>query len=149
MSYDSTKDTQDHIKTVRHFMSVVIMNLSDRRNLHDRSKLESPEKEMYDEFTPRLRELTYGSDKYKATLKEMGAALKHHYENNTHHPEHFANGINGMSLLNLIEMFCDWQAAALRHADGDFDKSLEINRKRFAMSDQLYEIFVNTAKEIW
>jgi len=75
-------------------------------------------------------------------------ALKHHYENNSHHPEHYPNGINGMSLLDLIEMLADWKAAGMRHADGDMQKSLEINKKRFGMSDQLAEIFQNTIKEL-
>jgi len=85
-----------------------ILFLGARARSHDASKLEAPEKEMYDEFTPRLRALTYGSDEYKECLKEMGAALKHHYENNSHHPEHFPDGINDMSLLDLIEMLADW-----------------------------------------
>lgn len=147
--YDSREDTNQHIKAVQRFMAVAIMSLSERRQAHDASKLQSPEKEMFDEYTPMLRVLTYGSDEYKATLEKMGEALKHHYENNSHHPEHYANGIDGMSLLDLIEMFCDWQAASLRHENGDFVKSLEINKSRFGMSDQLYQIFLNTLKELW
>lgn len=147
--YDSTKDTYAHITAVQHFMSVAIMNLSKRHQAHDASKLQSPEKEMFDEYTPLLRTLTYGSDEYKATLEKMGVALKHHYENNSHHPEHYENGLAGMSLLDLLEMFCDWQAATLRHADGNMEKSLEINQKRFGMTDQLFKIFQNTLKELW
>jgi hypothetical protein len=147
--YDSTEDTKNHQKAVRHFMSVAIMNLAERRESHDASKLKSPEKEMYDKYTPLLRDSTYGSDEYKAMLKEMGPALQHHYENNSHHPEHFEDGINGMSLLDLLEMFCDWQAACLRHGDGDITKSLEINKERFGMSDQLSQIFWNTLEELW
>jgi hypothetical protein len=112
------------------------------------SKLEEPEKSMYDEFTPKLRAMTYGSDEYKQMLAAMGPALQHHYVNNTHHPEHYSNGVNGMSLLDLIEMLADWKAAGMRHADGSMAQSLEVNRKRFGMSDQLYEIFVNTVKEL-
>jgi hypothetical protein len=147
--YDSTKDTKEHIKNVEHFMKIVLFDLINRLNSHDASKLEEPEKSMYDEFTPKLRELTYGSDEYKQTLKDMGTALQHHYAINKHHPEHYDNGINGMSLLDLTEMFCDWCAASLRHKDGNISKSIEINAKRFEMTDQLKEIFENTLKEIW
>ena len=147
--YDSTKDTNEHRKSVRHFLSVAIMNLAERAENHDASKVQQPEKEMFDKYTPLLRDTTYGSDEYKQYLSEMGVALKHHYEMNSHHPEHYKNGINGMSLLDLIEMFCDWQAACLRHADGDIKKSIEINRKRFGMGDQLCEIFYNTLIELW
>jgi hypothetical protein len=37
----------------------------------------------------------------------MAPALKHHYENNRHHPEHFKNNIDDMNLIDLIEMLCD------------------------------------------
>ena len=148
MKYDSAEDTLKHIEHIKHFMRILIGNLANRAEHHDYSKLLPPEKEMFDKFTPLLRKLTYGSDEYKAALREMGVALSHHYENNSHHPEHFDNGINGMSLFDLLEMFCDWKAASLRHADGDFIKSIGINKERFGMSDQLYEIFMSTAREL-
>ena len=148
MIYDSKKDTQEHIENVRKLLYKVIAELCVRVTRHDDSKLEEPEKSMYDEFTPKLRAMTYGSDEYKECLKQMGPALKHHYENNSHHPEHYQNGVNGMSLLDLIEMLADWKAAGMRHADGNMQQSLEVNKQRFGMSDQLAEIFQNTVKEL-
>ena len=53
-----------------------------------------------------------------------------------------------MSLIDLVEMLADWKAASLRHADGDIIKSLEINKKRFGISDQLAEMFENTVREM-
>ena len=147
-TYDSTDATKAHIKTVRELLERVRGNLMARQMAHDASKLSEPEKSMYDEFTPKLKASTYGSEEYKEFLKQMGSALQHHYQKNSHHPEHFDNGINGMSLLDLIEMVVDWKAASLRHADGDIRKSLEINRKRFNISDQLAEIFENTMREM-
>jgi len=148
MVYDSKKDTQYHIAEVQRNLLEIIMLLGARARFHDASKLEPPEREMYDEFTPKLRALTYGSDEYKQCLKEMGHALQHHYESNSHHPEHFANGINGMSLLDLIEMLADWAAAVLRHDDGDLMESVIINADRFGMSDQLVQVLWNTVKEL-
>jgi hypothetical protein len=148
MTYDSTKDTEEHIKTVRGFLGDVVGDLSARSLIHDGSKLEEPEKSMYDEFTPKLRSSTYGSEEYKDFLKDMGAALQHHYAVNSHHPEHYPNGVNGMSLLDVIEMLADWKAAGMRHANGNITQSLEINRKRFNISDQLFEILQNTVKEL-
>ena len=146
--YDCTKDVKDHKEAVKHFMGFAIKRLSERAHAHDDSKLESPEKEMFDQFTPLLKSLEYGSDEYKKALGEMGMALKHHYDNNSHHPEHYENGIDGMSLLDLIEMFCDWQAAWLRNAKGAFEETLEYNKGRFGMSEQLFEIFTNTVTEL-
>ena len=148
MTYDSEQDTKVHITMLRWLLEDVIGSLTARQWNHDASKLEEPEKSMYDEFTPKLRGMTYGSDEYKQSLKDMGPALQHHYENNSHHPEHYPNGVNGMSLLDLIEMLADWKAAGMRHSDGSMAQSLEVNSKRFGMSDQLAEIFQNTVKEL-
>ena len=148
MSYDSKKYTIEHQSNVRSLMGQIESDLGERSICHDVSKLLEPEKAIFDEFTPKLKASTYGSDEYKAMLKEMGTALQHHYENNRHHPEHFENGINGMSLLDLVEMLADWKAAGMRHANGDMQDSLKINKERFGMSDQLFEIFQNTVEEL-
>jgi hypothetical protein len=58
-------------------------------------------------------------------------------------------GLNGMTLINLLEMLMDWKAATERHNDGDILKSIEINQKRFNYSDELKQIFINTIKEIF
>ncbi len=79
----------------------------------------------------------------------MGPALKHHYENNEHHPEFHKDGINGMTLIDLIEMLCDWKASSERHENGDIFKSLKINTERFQISPQLLSILENTAKELF
>ena len=54
------------------------------------------------------------------------------------------SSVNNMNLFDLLEMFIDWTAACQRHADGDINKSIEINTTRFALSPQLVEIFKNT-----
>jgi hypothetical protein len=142
--YDSRQDTLQHIEQVRHFMDKVIADLIARAACHDASKLESPEKDVFDEFTPRLKSSTYGSEEYKEYLQAMGGALKHHYAKNSHHPEHRPNGIKGMSLVDLLEMLCDWKAATLRHANGDIRRSIEQNQQRFGYSDELKGILFNT-----
>jgi hypothetical protein len=176
--YDSTDDTLKHILQVRQLLYIMQNKLEERGFKHDQSKLKQPEKEIFDEMTPKLKALTYGSPEYKASLSELGVALKHHYENNSHHPEHhksyecnicfhsvvktlpnvcpkcgnpqFTEGFDvaGMTLLDLVEMFCDWKAATERHADGDFGKSITINSKRFKLSDQLSSIIHNTKLEL-
>lgn len=148
MTYDSAVDTKSHIRTVRTFIREVQNRLEERAWIHDDSKLVSPEKELFDKYTPLLNGLTYGSDEYKQCLKEMGGALEHHYASNPHHPEYHPNGIEDMSLLDILEMFCDWKAATARHADGDIMKSIEMNQERFRLSDQLRRIFENTVREL-
>src|ERR1044072_967644 len=131
MTYDSRPDTEEHIKEVQYLFSKVLTKLSLRSWNHDESKLQEPEKEIFDKYTPLLRGTTYGSERYTQFLGEMGSALAHHYENNSHHPEHYPNGVNGMSLLDVLEMLVDWKAAAKRHSDGSIEQSLQINKERF------------------
>lgn len=143
--YDSSVDTLLHIKRVAQLMTEAASELIRRANVHDSSKLEAPEKELFDEYTPKLKDCTYGSEEYKGYLKGLKVALDHHYAHNSHHPEHYPNGINGFDLFDLIEMFFDWKAATERHADGDIMNSIRINKERFHMGDQLESIFTNTA----
>lgn len=146
--YDSTKDTLRHKFRVQSLISNIRHKLFLRGENHDDSKLESPEKELFDEFTPKLKGSTYGSEEYKENLKGLGPALEHHYANNSHHPEHYENGIYGMCLLDLIEMLADWKAATERHDDGDLMTSLKINKERFKMDDTMYNLLVNTARKL-
>jgi hypothetical protein len=146
--YDSKSDTLLHIKRVSQLLTEAAAELIRRANVHDNSKLLSPEKELFDEFTPKLAGCTYGSDQYKEYLKELKVALDHHYAANSHHPEHYQSGVNGMDLFDLIEMFFDWKAASERHYDGNIYKSIAINKTRFALSDQLVSILENTSQRL-
>lgn len=171
---DQRPKTHEHIAEVDKRIGYVIRELRCRALDHDKSKLGSPEREIFDEYTPKLKGTTYGSIEYRKYLKEMQFALDHHYKNNRHHPEHFSyyecNGcfkrfsdimpnycdvcgysqfqkrtdISQMNLIDIIEMLCDWKAATLRHADGDMHKSIKINKDRFEISEQLTQILHNT-----
>ena len=144
---DTTKlETMEHIDHVRTNLSIIIKELINRQNNHDQSKLHSPEVEIFHEYTPKLKQLTYNSKEYKDCLKNMGVAIEHHYQNNRHHPEYFDNGIKGMHLIDLIEMFCDWVATTKRHNNKDVNRSLAINKIRFNYSDDLMEIFKNSVE---
>jgi hypothetical protein len=144
-----SQETLDHIRRVQKYLHRVAANLMERARVHDTSKLSEPEASVFAEFTPKLKNSTYGSDEYKQFLAAMKPALDHHYKNNRHHPEHWPNGIQDMSLVDLIEMFCDWKAATERHADGSLLKSIEMNKKRFGYGDELERIFLRTAIELF
>lgn len=144
--YDSTADTLRHSRRVGELMGQPIRELVDRSVKHDLSKTEDPELAVFNEYTPKLRHSTYGSDEYKGFLAAMKVGLDHHYANNRHHPEFHNGGVNGMTLVDLVEMLADWKAATERHADGSLDRSLEIQRGRFGITDQLADILRNTAE---
>lgn len=139
-------ETQKHIEAVRRYIRFMIDKIDMRGVKHDASKLESPEVEVFAEHTPKLNSTTFGSEEYYANLEGMKSALDHHYAFNRHHPEHFANGINDMTLVDILEMFCDWKASTLRHNDGNLLKSIETNAERFKMDGQLKQILINTAR---
>lgn len=144
MDYDSRPETYEHIGVVRSMIDKIIKALLDRARDHDASKVQDPELATFDKYTPKLKHSTYGSEEYKGFLVGMGEGLKHHYANNRHHPEHHADGIAGMNLVDLVEMFCDWTAATKRHDDGDIRRSIEIQQERFGYSDELKSILLNT-----
>ena len=147
--YDSSSDTLTHQKRVEHFINIIMCELAERCRCHDDSKLKYPEKEIFDKYTPKLKNLPYGSTEYYDTLKNMKVALDHHYENNRHHPEHFEDGIQDMTLVDLIEMFCDWTASCERTENGNIFESINTNQSRFNFSDDLKRIFINTASELF
>ena len=139
-------DTIKHIEKVRYYIRMITDRLTTRGVNHDKTKLESPEVELFTEYTPRLASTQYGSEEYKESLAGLKPALDHHYANSRHHPEHFSKGIADMNLVDIVEMLCDWKAASERQRDGNLLKSIEQNAQRFGYDDQLKQIFLNTAK---
>lgn len=139
-------ETQKHIERVRYYIRRMTDKLTLRGVNHDRVKLESPEVEVFAEYTPRLADTQYDTPEYRECLAGMKPALDHHYANSRHHPEHFAKGIDDMNLIDIMEMICDWKAASERQKDGNLLKSIEQNALRFGYDDQIKRIFMNTAK---
>lgn len=127
---------------VKELMNNMIVDLINRAETHDLTKLESPEKEIFDREGDSLKTLVYNSDEYKASLERLGIALEHHYNFNSHHPQHYKNGVDGMDLLDLVEMICDWKASSERNVGNTLD--LDKNFERFGFSEQLASIFRNT-----
>lgn len=145
--FDSTADTLRHSLRVADLMSAPIKELLDRSIRHDLSKTVEPERATYDEFVPKLRAATYGSEEHRSLVAAMGAGLAHHYAHNRHHPEYFPDGIRGMTLVDLIEMLADWKAATERDRNGDLAGSLEIHSERFDIAPPLMDILRNTARQ--
>ena len=71
--------TLEHIHTVGKQIHLFVSELLIRADNHDMSKLESPEVEIFTQFTPRLAGTTFGSKEYQDCLAEMKPALDAHY----------------------------------------------------------------------
>lgn len=136
----------EHAKQVNQRLLKIANTLILRGANHDRSKFSSDEFLAFATLTHKLKDHTYGSPEYIEAFEQLRPALEHHYKHNRHHPKHFENGIKGMNLVDITEMFCDWLAATLRQKDGDIRKSLEVDQKRFEFSDDLKQIFLNTVE---
>lgn len=146
------RETVEHIHLVRDRMMAAIGNLLSRAMVHDRSKLSQEEAPG---FIAMKRELelagvNYTDASYRDILKKYGPATIHkHYAANDHHPEHWPNGIRDMSLLSVLEMLCDWDAASKRmKGGGDLRVSIEHNQGRFGYSDDVKSLLLNTAREL-
>jgi len=147
---DSRPDTVAHINRVQDLLNLAAEKLQHRGRIHDASKLEEPEKSAFDRLKAlSLSGMAYGSEEYRACLRAEKPAIQHHYKANSHHPEFYENGVDGMSLFDVLEMLLDWKAATERMKDGgDIRASLTINRDRFKLSPQLESILANTIREM-
>ena len=140
-------DTLKHIARVGSLLHKVMWELLARASEHDATKLDSPEKEMYEIWRPKLDALDIKSQEYKDALLQIGIGLTHHYLWNRHHPEHFENGISGMNLMDVTEMVCDWIAAAERTGKKvDLDWACE--RFGIAKGGILYYVIQNTIVDL-
>lgn len=135
-----------HREKVRDLLGQCMTELWKRLLEHDRSKLDEPELSVFSRNINTLAKAEYGTPEYTEQMSKLKEALTHHYACNRHHPEHFENGVVGMTLIDLLEMVCDWMAATSYGPNGHIDKSITFNRKRFAIGDQLTAVIKNTAE---
>lgn len=136
-----------HINRVQGHMAAIIDRLVARAAHHDQSKMTDEEMGLV-LAKPALDKYEHRSPEEIAALEALRESLAHHYAMNDHHPEHYPNGVDDMSLLSLLEMVCDWKAASEMSPNGNFQKSIEYNRDRFNLSPQLVRILENTGREM-
>ena len=138
-------ETRVHREVVDQLLRKVARELLHRGLMHDASKLEEPELSGFAKYLPLMKSVAFGSPEYELFRAKLGPSLAQHYKVNSHHPEHDrANGVMGMTLIDLTEMLCDWSASSKRNANGSIEKSLQICKDRFKISDELAQILWNT-----
>ena len=144
----SPKDQiKKHIDKVSEYMDDIAVQISERGEQHDASKLTSPEIQKWEEYIPKLANKKYGTAEYKKASKEMRDVIDIHHSVNRHHPEYFGKeGLSGMDLVDLLEMLCDWKAASLRTNGGSITKSIDDNQSKLKYDDTLKSILLNTLK---
>lgn len=118
------------------YISKICVALMLRAFRHDRSKFSKHEEPYFRKYATRLGKSKYGSKEYEGHKQTIKIALKHHYENNSHHPEFYKDGYAGMSMLDKLEMIADWKAANRRNKDADINKSLDYGQEKFKYTDK-------------
>lgn len=138
--------TQGHIYNVRKLLNKFADVLKQKGETHDQSKLEEPE--VYGwaamDLEPRYE---YGSYEYYDKLRRFSEVFNHHYKVNSHHPEHFVNPEYEMTLIDMVEMLCDWFAYK---QDIPIREGVELIREqcdRFGFSDTIMSLLTNTYRE--
>jgi hypothetical protein len=131
---------------VRKYLEKFSLSLVLRGEDHDSSKFSD------EEFPAHVAAMeTFDDYKYdpNQAAKPPCAAAVHHHKCNRHHPEHFADGIEGMNLIDILEMLADWKSATLNNPNnlGDIISSIEIATKKYNLSPQLVKILANTVDD--
>ncbi len=138
--------TREHIQRVAELLGKCATELIERGVNHDKSKLSDPELPILatvQEIVDKNGYSDYGSPEYYNVMSILKPMHDHHYAHNRHHPEHYTDGVMGMTLFDLIEMFVDWKAASDRAGDPLIHISQSTNR--YGIDTQLATILRNTA----
>jgi hypothetical protein len=141
-------DTLLHISEVKENLEQVATLLRQRGESHDRSKLQEFEFDAFVSTREQFKKANYGTPEYQACVDAIRPAVEHHYRNNRHHTDFHANGVNNMTLIDVVEMIADWKAASRRSPDKKFVDTLDFAKNKYKIDDQLFGIIENTLKEL-
>lgn len=150
MSDDKLEETKsytiDHIKKVQKKMEFFARCLYDRSMNHDSSKLKSPEILGWAAMD-REPKYPYGSYLYYEKMARYKETFDHHYSVNRHHPEHYTDPNHQMTIIDLLEMLCDWFSYKDNFTwEEGYDRIIE-QCTRFNFSDSIQSLLLNTFKE--
>ncbi len=132
-----------HKKSVGNALRALADELYKRADSHDDSKLQMPELGMLINMDKSKRPV-YGSPEYYEHIKKNQAFFDHHYRGNSHHPEHYKNGVHDMDLVDVIEMIADWCSYSKNLSIQEICNLIEQQSKRFGFGEEVADIFKNT-----
>lgn len=141
--------THRHIARVRSLLGMFAGEMIRRGDEHDNSKFLPVELEPL----ARMQELIdaegpaqFGTPEYKRRTDLLGEMISHHRANNSHHPEHYPNGVSGMDLFDVVEMFFDWKAASERGEDSCMRLTAACDK--YGIDGPLRDVLFNTAARL-
>jgi len=140
-----------HRDFVRLALLYVTQDIQRRSAIHDASKMRDDEFSGFSRINAIARVNKFGSDEYKASMKQEKATIDLHFSRNSHHPERpkllgeqaevqrglpddftywMARDTARMTFLDVIEMVCDWWGARKGYGDSrTWQESVELNFK--------------------
>ena len=140
---DTEEYIKGHISRVRKHINTFVQLLLKRAINHDKSKLEEPEISWWKEMDKEPR-YPYGSEEYNQKIKRWDKVFKHHYKYNRHHPEHYEYGVSEMTLVDIVEMMCDWLGYKDTIAISEALKVCDEQMRRYNIPDGIRQIIFNT-----
>ena len=140
---DTEEYIKRHISRVRKHINTFVQLLLKRAINHDKSKLEEPEISWWKEMDKEPR-YPYGSEEYKQKIKRWDKVFKHHYKYNRHHPEHYEYGVSEMTLVDIVEMMCDWLGYKDTITISEALKVCDEQMRRYNIPDGIRQIIFNT-----
>ena len=127
-----------HLAYVKEGLKKVSNELDHRALVHDLSKFKDDEFMGYIAVKQACSNTEYGSPEHKEVMRSIkdvaDPAMANHFSRNSHHPEYHKN-IEDMSFLDIIEMVCDWYAAAKTYNNGNLQNSVKIGKEKFNFTD--------------
>lgn len=147
-----TEETKTLITILRHqgfvrkYLRKLASALENRATIHDLSKFSQDEFGGFVDIQRIARTTKYNSEQYRESIDTDPVKL--HFSRNPHHPEHYSNGIDDMSLLDIIEMVIDWQSAAETYGQSSFEESLPEQVKRFKLRPEHLYLIKLIAEEL-
>jgi len=140
-----------HRDFVRLALLHVMQDIERRSLIHDASKMLDDEFAGFARINAIARVNKFGTEEYKASMKQERATIDLHFSRNSHHPERpkllgeAAEDRRGlpddftywlarygarMTFLDVIEMVCDWWGARKGYGDSrTWQESVELNFK--------------------
>lgn len=141
-------DIIKHRAEVQENISMICRRLEARGMAHDLSKFGEIEFDAFLSTRERFKKANYGTPEYDECVKAIQPAIDHHYAYNLHHTKHWPNGINNMSLIDIVEMVADWRAAERRSPDRTLKDTMEDAFKKYKIEGQLKQAIINTMEAL-
>ena len=143
----TVKLTLQHKENIATLLAKFAAELTYRSAVHDNSKFFPDEFDILSDNVCDFNKYLFDTKEEQDLRERLLPASILHRKRNRHHPEHFENGIDGMNIIDLLEMLCDWKSASTRVSGDSLRKGLPILKKKYNISSQLLKILENTARD--